>query len=201
MLVASILLSGALTQNGAGQEYSNGGPDNRKLGPAIQSPVEAYGVQPPGSDAQDAKRLKKKWRYPYEPYYAPVSPVATSARWQPTVYHPLAPYYTPYYPGYSPHRHFKPEPPPYGSDGWGEGPMPDPAAEFKPTYGVYTSVLRDDTIFWNMGGNGLVPYGAPPLNHPRPPDIIDTIQANRGRVCHGEMVPILTLPPEVEGKK
>jgi hypothetical protein len=49
----------------------------------------------------------------------------------------------------------------------------------QPNYGVFTSVLQDDTIFWNMGGNGLVPYGTPLPPRSGPPDIVDMIQVTR----------------------
>ncbi len=92
------------------------------------------------------------------------------------------PYYTPYYIGYCPHRLHQQKPPPYGSDGWGQGPMPNPNGPSKLplNFGVYTSVLQDDTIFWNMGGNGLVPYGVPRPPHAGSPDLVDRIQDTRG---------------------
>jgi hypothetical protein len=163
------------------QEYSNGGTGAAGRGPAILTPVEAYGVHPPGLAPADAKH----WR-PYIPYYAPLSPVASSTRWRPWSYHFLLPYYTPYYPGYSPKRLFNPRPRPYGSDGWGRGPMPEMPLPEEPgttplNYAAYTSVIEDDTTYWNMGGNGLVGYGEPPPATARPADLVDAIQASRPR--------------------
>jgi hypothetical protein len=98
------------------------------------------------------------------------------------------PYYTPYYCGYCPHRLSDPEPPPYGADGgWGEGPVPghaDGAADdAQRRYGTYTAVLRDDSNYWNMGGNGLVPYGTPRPARTGPPDLVDMIQVSRENGC------------------
>lgn len=177
------------------QEYSNGGVCASGRGPAILTPVEAYGVHPPGIDPADAKRWCYRWRQIFAPYYAPVSPVASTARWKPWGYYPLLPYYTPYYLGYSPHRLFNPPPAPYGSDGWGKGPMPDHPLPKKPGttplhYGPYTSVIDDDTIFWDMGGNGLVPYESGGPGRIGPPDLVDAIQASRagGGHVHGQLV-------------
>lgn len=163
----------------AAQEYSNGGKGAKGRGPATSTPVEAYGVHPPGLAPADARHWK-----PYVPYYAPLSPVASSTRWKPWSYHFLLPYYTPYYQGYSPHRLFNPPPRPYGSNGWGAGPRPEAPLPEEPDttplgYAGYTSVIADDTTFWNMGGNGLVPYGAPQADSLRPPDLVDAIQAAR----------------------
>jgi hypothetical protein len=47
-------------------------------------------------------------------------------------------------------------------------------------------VITDDTVFWNMGGNGLVPYGTPRPPHSGSPDLVDAIQVSRqqgGGVC------------------
>ncbi len=61
--------------------------------------------------------------------------------------------------------------------------MPDPHVKIPAggylNYGAYTSILQDDTIFWNMGGNGLVPYGTPRPPHNGPPDLVDAIQVTR----------------------
>jgi hypothetical protein len=165
------------------QEYSNGGKGAKGRGPATSTPVEAYGVHPPGLAPADAKHWK-----PYVPYYAPLSPVASSTRWRPWANCFLLPYYTPYYQGYSPHRLFNPRPRPYGSNGWGSGPRPEAPLPDEPgttplQYDGYTSVVDDDTTFWNMGGNGLVPYGEPQPATARPPDLIDAIQASRPQ-CH-----------------
>lgn len=188
----SAILAAALCLPASAQEYSNGGVGAKGRGPAIVSPVEAFGVHPPGPDPADEKRcVFRCWKQSYLPYYAPASPLATSIRWRPWCYFPLMPYYTPYYIGYLPGRLCHRKPPPYGFDGgWGPGPGPDAEgpspAQFR--YGIYSSVLLDDTIFWNMGGNGLVPYGAP---RPPPlvaPDLVDMIQGSRqqgGGGCAG----------------
>jgi hypothetical protein len=182
LLFGSTALAATLSLTAAAQEYSNGGAGGHGRGPAILTPVEDYGVHPPGVTAPGVFHRK---RSTYVPYYAPLSPTPTFARWRPTCYFPLMPYYTPYYTGYCPHRLFSPEPPPYGFDGgWGWGPRPGCDANGSGgsklgSYGPYTSVLRDDTIFWNMGGNGLVPYGAPRPPHVGPPDLVDMIQGSR----------------------
>ncbi|GEM_PF-2931367 len=199
-ILATTLALPAAAQN----EYSNGtGALGKKgRGPATMTPVEAFGVHPPGPDAMYTGRcLFCWWSKIYVPYYAPLSPTATSVRWKPWCNFFLMPYYTPYYIGYSPWRACKPKPLPYGYDGgWGPGPMPnapippDPEKEAPLRYGPYTSVLADDTIFWNMGGNGLVPYGMPRPPHSGPPDLVDAIQATRqqgGGVC----CPASSAPP------
>jgi hypothetical protein len=152
-----------------GPQYSDGGCCHHDTCPAIISPVEAYGVHPFGDNCCRKGTIT--------PYYAPLAPTATCYRYRIIRY-------TPYYCGYCrPHHQHSP---PYGSDGgWGPGPVPDHAPDALPlTYGPYTSVLRDDTTFWNMGGNGLVPYGTPRPPHPGPPDIVDMIQASRGGPGH-----------------
>lgn len=172
-----------------GPQYSNGGACARGRKKAILTPVEAFGVHPPGLDPYDANRcwILHRWRHLFIPYYAPLSPTSTSARFKPWCYFPLMPYYTPYYIGYCPHRLCDPKPPPYGWDGgWGPGPRPAPPCDGPnaPKYnsfGAYTSILKDDTIFWNMGGNGLVPYGAPRPPHLGPPDLVDAIQSTRAQ--------------------
>ncbi|HEY7156569.1 MAG TPA: hypothetical protein VH575_21555 [Gemmataceae bacterium] len=187
-----------------GPEYSNGGACAKNRGPAIVTPFELYGVHPPGLDPADANRcwILHRWREMWIPYYAPLSPTSTSARWKPWCYFPLMPYYTPYYCGYCPHRCHNPEPPPYGSDGWGQGPMPTDTPIHPPLgYGVYTSVLKDDTVFWNMGGNGLVPYGTPRPPSRNYPDLVDMIRGSRasGGPCFtppgdAVMPPVAQLP-------
>jgi hypothetical protein len=58
--------------------------------------------------------------------------------------------------------------------------MPGPGLDgAQPNYGVFTSIVQDDTTFWNMGGNGLVPYGTPRPPRVGPPDIVDMIQVTR----------------------
>lgn len=180
-LLASAALATIMSLPTAAQEYSNGGKGAKGRVPATSTPVEAYGVHPPGLAPADARHWK-----PYAPYYAPLSPVASSTRWRPWAYYPLLPYYTPYYLGYCPHRLFNPPPRPYGSNGWGTGPMPEVPIPEEPgttplDFGPYSSVVADDTIFWNMGGNGLVPYGAAPSAPVGPPDLVDAIQASRPR--------------------
>lgn len=168
-----------------GNEYSNGGNCKKGRKEATMTPVEAFGVHPPGPDPADQhRRVFCWWKRIFTPYYAPASPTPTSVRWKPWCYFPLMPYYTPYYIGYCPKRLCNPKPAPYGSDGWGQGPMPDhpfpPNPQETPLgFGVYTSTILDDTVFWNMGGNGLVPYGAPRPVHGGPPDLVDAIQATR----------------------
>lgn len=167
-----------------GNEYSNGGRCKKGRKEATMTPVEAFGVHPPGPDPADQNRcIFRWWRKIFTPYYAPASPTSTSVRWKPWCYFPLMPYYTPYYIGYLPKRLCNPKPAPYGSDGWGQGPMPDhpfpPPGETPLGFGPYTSTLLDDTVFWNMGGNGLVPYGTPRPPHGGPPDLVDAIQATR----------------------
>jgi hypothetical protein len=198
LLLSSTAAAATLSAPASAQEYSNGnGHINAKgRGQATETPVETFGVHPPGPDGADANRcFFFWWRRTFIPYYAPASPTATSVRWKPWCYFPLLPYYTPYYIGYCPHRLCTRKPPPYGWDGgWGPGPMPAPPCEDAPavplnSYGVFTSVLKDDTIFWNMGGNGLVPYGAPRPTHYGPPDLVDMIQVTRagqyGGACAG----------------
>lgn len=185
-LFASTVLAVILSLPAAAQEYSNGGKGAAGRGPAILTSVEAYGVHPPGVDPADAERWRFRLRQRYIPYYAPLSPVASTARWSPWAYKPFMPYYTPYYAGYCPHRLFNPPPRPYGADGWGRGPGPEMPVPDQPgttplQFGRYTSVIEDDTTYWNMGGNGLVPYGAPQPVGARPPDLIDAIQASRPR--------------------
>lgn len=183
-LFASAALAAMMSLPAVAQEYSNGGQGDSSRGPAILTPVEAFGVHPPGLAPADAKH----WR-PYIPYYAPLSPVASSTRWKPWANYFLLPYYTPYYRGYSPNRHWNPPPRPYGSNGWGWGPMPEEPLPEKPGktplhYGGYTSVVDDETTYWNMGGNGLVPYGDPESFRAGPPDLVDEIQASRPRCGH-----------------
>lgn len=207
-LLGWVLFAATVSLPAAAQEYSNGGVCAKGRGPAILTPVEAFGVHPPGLDPADAKRWCYRWRQPFIPYYAPVSPVASTARWKPWGYYPLLPYYTPYYLGYCPHRLFNPPPQPYGADGWGKGPMPDHPLPKKPGttplhYGPYTSVIDDDTIFWDMGGNGLVPYGSSGPSRIGPPDLVDAIQVSRagGGHVHGsaelEIAPAIMAPHEV----
>lgn len=178
-LLGSAALTAMLSLPATAQEYSNGGICASGRGPATMTPYEAFGVHPPGLAPDDARHWK-----PYVPYYAPLSPVASSTRWRPWSYHFLLPYYTPYYMGYSPNRHRNPPPRPYGSNGWGDGPRPEMPVPEEPgttplNYAAYTSVIDDDTTYWNMGGNGLVPYGAPQPATVRAPDLIDAIQASR----------------------
>lgn len=180
-LFGTTALAAILSLPAAAQEYSNGGKGAAGRGPATMTPVEAYGVHPPGLAPADARHWK-----PYVPYYAPLSPVASSTRWRPWANYFLLPYYTPYYIGYSPNRHWNPPPRPYGSNPWGRGPMPEMPLPEEPgttplNYAAYTSVIDDDTIYWNMGGNGLVPYGEPPPATARPADLVDAIQASRPR--------------------
>jgi hypothetical protein len=182
---ASTALTAMLALPASAQEYSNGGNCKKGRKEATMTPVEAFGVHPPGPDPADQKRcIFCWWRKIFTPYYAPLSPTSTSVRWKPWCYFPLLPYYTPYYIGYCPKRCCNPKPAPYGSDQWGEGPMPDHPLPLQVGvtplgFGPYTSVITDDTVFWNMGGNGLVPYGTPRPPHYGTPDLVDAIQAAR----------------------
>ena len=147
-------------------------PDQRDVGPAILTPVEAFGVHPPWTRSAGRQPLLLSSLVSHLSFRITLRYLRQRLRFarQPTCYFPLMPYYTPYYIGYCPHRLRNPKPLPYGFDGgWGPGPMPGPrwqgccclsASTMAPT----RPILKDDTIFWNMGGNGLVPYGAP-----RPP--------------------------------
>src|SRR6185312_4679446 len=212
-LLGSAAMMTIMSLPAAAQEYSNGGHGTAGRGPAILAPVEAYGVHPPGLDPAEAQNRCSSSRQRYFPYYAPLSPVASSARWQPWSYAPLLPYYTPYYPGYCPHRLFTPPPRRYGSDGWGRGPQPEMSVPEEPgttplNYSDYTSVVEDDTKYWNMGGNGLVPYGVPQTGAPGSPDLIDAIQASRprgrlrGHFFHAEpRDPVIVQPTEIVGEQ
>ncbi|HEV3004067.1 MAG TPA: hypothetical protein VGX78_06370 [Pirellulales bacterium] len=186
-LFGSAVLAAVMAPPAPAQEYSNGGTGAAGRKAAILTPVEAFGVHPPGIDPADAQRRCARLRQRYVPYYAPLSPVASTARWRPWGYYPLLPFYTPYYAGYSPHRLFNPPPRPYGWNGWGAGPAPELALPEEPDttpldFGPYTSVVEDDTTYWNMGGNGLVPYGAAEGAATRPFDLVDEIQASRPRI-------------------
>ncbi|HTU92184.1 MAG TPA: hypothetical protein VMF69_19030 [Gemmataceae bacterium] len=193
LVLSATALAATLSQPATAQEYSNGGlcASGRKA--AILTPVEAFGVHPPGPDPADLhRRIFCWWKKIFTPYYAPLSPTSTSVRWKPWCYFPLMPYYTPYYIGYCPKRLHNPKPLPYGFDGgWGPGPAPDHPFPPNPgdaplNYAGYTSVIQDDTVFWNMGGNGLVPYGTPRPPHEGPPDLVDAIQVSRqqgGGLC------------------
>jgi hypothetical protein len=172
LFLGSTALTAVLSLTAAAQEYSDGGCCAHDHCPAITSPVEAYGTHPPDDNCCRKGAIT--------PYYAPLAPTPTCYRFRTT-------HYTPYYCGYCPHRLFGPKPPPYGCDGgWGPGPGPDNVGGPPFNYGPYTSVLRDDTTYWNMGGNGLVPYGTAPPPHAGPPDLVDQIQATRGNggPCH-----------------
>jgi hypothetical protein len=203
LVFSSIALGAALSLPAMAQEYSNGGNGKKGRNDATLTPVEAFGVHPPGPDPADShRRFFCWWRKTYVPYYAPVAPVATSVRWKPWCYFPLMPYYTPYYNGYCPHRLCNPQPQPYGYDGgWGKGPMPDHPFPANPEeaplrYGGYTSVIQDDTIFWKMGGNGLVPYGTPRPSSGGSPDLVDAIQVSRGK-GDGCIPPLGAVPAAV----
>ena len=170
LFLGSSALVAALSLTAAAQEYSDGGCCHHDTCPAIISPVEAYGIHPPGDNCCRKGTVI--------PYYAPLAPTPTCYRFR-TIH------YTPYYCGYCAHPLFGPKPAPYGCDGgWGPGPGPDGAPAVPGTtplnYGPYTAVLKDDSTYWNMGGNGLVPYGTAPPPHAGPPDLVDQIQATRG---------------------
>jgi len=225
LFLGSTVLAATLALTASAQEYSNGTGQcgRRGRGPATSTPVEAFGVHPPGPDpAYNRKCFFRRWRFTFTPYYAPVSPTASSVRWKPWCYFPLMPYYTPYYCAYCPKRLHNPKPLPYGYDGgWGEGPKPEGPIPDDPSgtplrYGGYTSIIQDDTIFWNMGGNALVPYGAPRPPHLGPPDLVDGIQATRAAWYGGgcqlapdgaplvalkDMVPPPIMPSELPDEK
>jgi hypothetical protein len=168
-------LAATLPLSASAQEYSNGGTGPKGRGPAILSPVEAYGIHPPGQTGP-AGHFHPNQEI-ITPYYAPLSPTPTCARFRTT-------HYTNYYLGYCRHSHqYGSKPTHYGSDRRGPGPMPSPDGPGPEAvrYGPYTTVLRDDTLYWRMGGNGLVPYGTPRPPHGGPPDLIDAIQASRGQ--------------------
>ena len=174
LLAGLTALAATLPLTASAQEYSNGGNGPKGRGPAILSPVEAYGLHPPGDTGPSGHFHHNKEII--TPYYAPLSPTPTFARFRTT-------HYTNYYLGYCRHSHkYGSKPTHYGSDGWGPGPMPSPDGPGPEAnrYGPYTTVLRDDTLYWRMGGNGLVPYGTPRPPHGGPPDLIDAIQASRG---------------------
>jgi hypothetical protein len=93
---------------------------------------------------------------------------------------------------------------------------PDVTAGTLLKYGVYTSVLQDDTLFWNMGGNGLLPYGTPRPPPNGPPDLVDMIQMSRqqgdgpcapspdaapGTVVSDGAAPAVTPPAEKRDEK
>jgi hypothetical protein len=207
LLLGSTALAAMLSLPATAQEYSNGGNFKRGRQEATKTPVEAFGVHPPGPDPADQKRrIFCWWKRIFTPYYAPVSPTSTSVRWKPWCYFPLMPYYTPYYIGYCPKRCHNPKPEPYGYNGWGDGPMPDHPFPPNPAqtplaFGPYTSTIQDDTVFWNMGGNGLVPYGTPRPVHGGPPDLVDAIQVTRQQqygcgacVAPADGVPLAPVP-------
>jgi hypothetical protein len=172
LLVGSAALAATLSLTATAQEYSNGGTGPKGRGPAILTPVESFGVHPPGDTGPTGHFHHNKQTF--TPYYAPLSPTPTFTRFRTT-------HYTNYYIGYCRHGKNGAKPTIYGSDGWGKGPMPtgDGPGPEASRYGPYTSVLRDDTVFWRMGGNGLVPYGTPRPPHGGPPDLIDMIQTTR----------------------
>src|SRR5437868_6660722 len=97
-LIGSTALAAALVLPAVAQEYSNGGKGKKGRGPATMTPVEAFGVHPPGPEPYEAQRgCFHRWACIFRPYYAPVSPIPTSIRWRPWCYFPLMPWYTPYY--------------------------------------------------------------------------------------------------------
>jgi hypothetical protein len=181
VLLGSSAVLAALSASAAAQEYSNGGKGQQGRGPAILSPVDAFGLNAPLQGAADGYCCRKNELY--TPYYAPLSPTPTFSRWR-------TKFLTPYYVGYCSRRHVQPTSP-YGCDG-GCAPIPPPGVELPApgspayTFGVYTGAGTNETAFWNMGGNGLVPYGAPPPPRSGPPDIVDMIQTSRG---HGGPYP------------
>jgi hypothetical protein len=192
----------------AAQEYSNGGKGQQGRGPAILSPVDAFGLNAPLQGAADGYPCCRPNEL-YTPYYAPLSPTPTFSRWRITRL-------TPYYPGYKFGKLFKATPP-YCFDGGGCVPVPPTGVELPEpgspvyTFGVYTGAGTNETAFWHMGGNGLVPYGAPPPPRSGPPDIVDMIQTSRGHggpylmpvdgavpvPVNGGMLP--SVPPATDG--
>jgi hypothetical protein len=174
LLVGSTALAATLSVTAMAQEYSDGGKGRSGRGPAILTPVESYGVHPPGYTGPTGLLHHKNATF--VPYYAPLSPTPTFTRYRTTAY-------TNYYTGYCRHGKSGSKPTPYGADGWGCGPLPaaDGPSPEASRYGPFTSVLRDDTYYWRMGGNGHVPYGTPRPPHGGPPDLVDMIQASRNQ--------------------
>jgi hypothetical protein len=191
LFVGSTALAAMVSQPATAQEYSSG--CECKPCPVIITPVEAYGVHPPGADCCCKKGT-------VIPYYAPLSPTATCYRFREICL-------TPYYCGYCAKHYFWKHPKPlYGCDGgWGPGPMPEGPGTPPFNYGPFTSVLTDDTLFWRMGGNGLVSYGAPQPPRVGPPDLVDMIQASRpwsgGPPCVASAGPAILPPPETPAVK
>lgn len=116
--------------------------------------------------------MPKCWKVPYWPYYSPLVPI--SSRWKTCRL-------TPYYCGYLPPKHAPDSYAVGGCDGTGVplGAVIPGDPRFS-SYGVFMGAVQNDTLFWRMGGNGLVPYCAPPPPRIGPPDIIDMIEARRG---------------------
>ncbi len=182
LLVGSTALAATWSSPARAQEYSSG--CEKKPCPVIATPVEAYGVHPPGAECCCKKGT-------VIPYYAPLSPTATCYRFREICL-------TPYYCGYCAKHLFKKKAPPYGCDGgWGPGPMPEGPGTPPFNYGPYTSVLTDDTLFWRMGGNGLVPYGTPQPPRAGPPDLVDMIQASRPWGAPGDAPCVASADPAV----
>jgi hypothetical protein len=176
LVAGSTALAATLSLPAAAQEYSSG--CEHKPCPVITTPVEAYGVHPPGTDCCCKHGT-------VVPYYAPLSPNPTCWRFRPI-------HVTPYYCGYCAHGHHGRKTPPHPCNGgWGPGPLPEGPGTPPFNYGPFTSVLTDDTLFWRMGGNGLVPYGTPQPPRTTPPDLVDMIQV--ARASGG------CLPPVVDG--
>ncbi len=117
--------------------------------------------------------MPKCWKVPFTPYYSPLVPI--SSRWKTTRL-------TPYYPGYWPDKHGANPYAAGGCGGTGGGPGHGAIQPGDPrfsTYGVFTGAVKDDTLLGKLGGNGLVPYGAPRPPRLNSPDIIDMIEAGR----------------------
>jgi hypothetical protein len=137
---------------------------HQERGCAILPPYES--PDPPGFNSANGDIDRKGGFYPY---YSPLVPI--SVRWG---YKQVIPYY----PGYCRHGKHGASGCPGAHDGAPSGPMVEPTGG-RFDYGAFSGGAgQDDTRFWRMGGNGLVPYGTP--QPPRStPDLIDMIQGQR----------------------
>jgi hypothetical protein len=177
LLLGSTILAGIPSLTAMAQEYSFSGAGAHGRGPAMLTPVESAGIHETRSGDECGLFHHKKATF--TPYYAPLSPTPTFARWRTT-------HYAPHYVGYCPNRLFGPHLPRCGSNGSRCGfelGLDDHGSNGSGlgSYGPFTGAGRDDTTFWHMGGNGLVPYSVERHPHSGPPDIVDAIQSSRGR--------------------
>lgn len=142
-------------------------------GCAILPPYES--PDPPGFNSANGDIERKGGFYPY---YSPLVPI--SVRWG---YKHVVPYYTGYHPRGKHGAGRCPSAPGCGSaldNGLASGGTLEVPAGTSFDYGGFTGGAgKDANQFWRMGGNGLVPYGAPQSSRSRP-DLIDLLQAGRG---------------------